>query len=108
MTIEQLIAIFENDLNFRVHLSEQDGKTGAELEDWTDGGVDMILWIHPFTAEEFKRIAESFDIDETIDLHRQNISYRNAFTCRQSVIDFEKWEERLKSNIQKLKNLGLL
>lgn len=108
MATEELKKIFEEELRFCVHLSEQDGEIGAELEDWTEGGVDMIMWIHPFTAEEFERIAESFDVDEEIDIHRQDNSYRNAFSCRQSVTDFEKWEERLKDNIQTLKNLKLL
>ena len=108
MTIDQLKAVFEKDLRFGVHLSKQDGKVGAEIEDWTEGGVDMIMWIHPFTAEEFKRIAESFDIDEAIDIHRQDPAYRNSFTCRQSVIDFEKWEWRLKDNIQTLENMWIL
>lgn len=108
MTTDELKKIFEEELRFRVHLHEQDGKTGAELEDWTEGGVDMIMWIHPFTVEEFKQYVESFDIDEAIDLHRQDPSYRDAFPCRQSVTDFEKWEKRLKDNIQTLKNLKLL
>lgn len=108
ITIERLKKIFEEELGFNVHLSEQDSKVGAEIEDWTEGGVDMIMWIHPFTAEEFKRHAESFDIDEAIDLNRQDPSYRNAFTYTRSVADFEKWAERLKNNIQTLVKLGLL
>jgi hypothetical protein len=87
----ELTRIFEEELGFGVHLSEQDGVMGAELEDWTRGGVDMIMWIHPFTPKEFVDVAGSFDVDEQIDLHRQGESYRSAFTCRRSVEDFEEW-----------------
>jgi hypothetical protein len=106
--IEELTRIFEDELDFVVHLHEQDGVMGAELEDWTKGGVDMIMWVHPFTPEEFVNIAESFDVDEQIDTHRQAADYRNAFTHRRSVNDFEQWEKRLKENIDKLKEQGLV
>jgi predicted nucleic-acid-binding Zn-ribbon protein len=108
MTPEQLKKVFEEHLNFAVHLHEQEGVMGAEVEDWTTGGVDMIAWLHPFTAEEFKEYVENFDVDEQIDLHRQAEDYRNAFTCRQSVNDFDHWEKRLKNSIQTLETLGLV
>jgi chlorite dismutase len=108
VAIEELTRVFEEELDFAVHLHEQDGVMGAELEDWTRGGVDMIMWIHPFTPEQFVEIAESFDVDEQIDVHRQAADYRSAFTHRQSVHDFEEWEQRLLGNIETLKNLEII
>ncbi len=108
VAIEELTRVFEEELKFGVHLHEQDGVMGAELEDWTAGGVDMIMWIHPFTPEQFVEIAESFDVDEEIDVHRQAEDYRNAFTHRRSVEDFEQWEERLKNNIETLKEKEII
>ncbi|MEZ3441556.1 hypothetical protein [Alistipes sp.] len=105
---EELKRAFEEELDFSVNLVEQDGVIGAEVEGWTKGGVDMIAWLHPFTAEEFNRYVEDFDTDEQIDLYRQAEDYRNAFTCRQSVEDFDDWKKRLQDSVQELEILGLL
>ena len=81
MTTENLKKFFE-EKDFNVHLIEQDGNQCAEVETWTNGGVNMILWLNPFTIEEFKQIVNDFDVDEEIELHRQGQDYRNAFTIR--------------------------
>lgn len=52
MTTENLKNFFE-EKDFNVHLTEQDGTQCAEIETWTNGGVNMILWLNPFTVEEF-------------------------------------------------------
>ena len=54
MTTENLKNFFE-EKDFNVYLTEQDGNQCAEVETWTNGGVNMILWLNPFTVEEFKR-----------------------------------------------------
>ena len=50
--IEYLRQFFENE-GFEVDLFEQDDHSCAELEKWTDGGVDMIITLMPFTKNEF-------------------------------------------------------
>ena len=76
-----------------------------EMETWTDGGVDMIECIdcrdYPdgITAEniidQINQISANFDVDEEIRIHREGADYCRAFTCRQSVEDFEAYQKRL-------------
>ena len=85
---------------------EENGKCiGIEMEKWTDGGVDMIHLIDgrykdmndpDWWKEELEYIYEAFDVDDKIDIHRQNDKYRSAFTLRRSVEDFEDYDEWLK------------
>jgi hypothetical protein len=101
MKNEKLIKFFEEN-DFFVHLHEQDGVQCAELETWTEGGVNMIIWLNPFSEEEFEKYAYYFDIDEEIDLNRQDEAYRNDFTIRESVEDFLGFHNRLKDILSNL------
>lgn len=104
MTIEKFISIVES-FDFIVHEYEEDDVLrGYELETWTNGGVDMLLFIDcrncpevsvEFVIEELERNICSFSVDEEIDLHRQGKAYRNDFTIRESLEDFEEYEARL-------------
>ena len=91
--------ILEN--NFYVY--EQDNY--IELEAWTDGGVDMIIDIHSDKEliEELEDYVNFFDIDEEIELHREGKDYRDAFTIRESLNDFENWLKWVKDIIEQLK-----
>lgn len=103
--VQNIIEIIENQ-DFSVSLYEEDDVTcGAEIEAWTDGGVDMIHFVDlrgkdiddtKAWKDEIASIASDFDIDEEIDIHREGKEYCAAFTCRQSVEDFEAWQERLR------------
>lgn len=86
--------------NFNVY--EQDNY--IELEAWTDGGVDMIIDIHndKELIKELEDYVAFFDIDEEIELYRQDKDYRNAFTIRESLNDFENWVERITNIIKQL------
>lgn len=101
MTTKKLKKFFE-DNGFAVHLTKQDNVQCAEVEKWTEGGVDMIIWLNPFTIGEFKDYIKVFDLDETIDLHRQDKSYREAFTITQSLKDFTDFLNHLKEVASKL------
>lgn len=72
-------------------------ENGYELEQWTDGGVDMLIYLNKDSdktlLEQFKDYIEYFDIDEEIDLYRENKQYKSVFTIRQSLNDFETWLE---------------
>lgn len=91
MKTKQLKEFFEA-RGFNVSLYKQEGKQCAELESWTDGGVDMIINLNPFTVEEFNYFVRNFDVDDEIDLHRQDKRYRDAFRISQSVEDFIKYD----------------
>ena len=99
--IEKLKTFFEEN-GFNVSLHIQDNVQCAELEKWTFGGVDMIIWLNPFTPEEFKSYVNDFDIDEQIDIHRQDKSYKNNFTLSQSLTDFTDFHNELKEVASKL------
>ena len=101
MTTENLKNFFE-EKDFNVHLTEQDGNQCAEVETWTNGGVNMILWLNPFSIEEFEQRVNDFDVDEEIELHRQGQDYKNAFTIKESVKDFEDFPIRLKDVFSEL------
>ena len=81
------------DNGFRVH-KYQDGY--VELEQWTDGGVDMIISYDSKKQTAYEGLGDylfSFDIDEEIDLYRQDEKYKNDFSITQSVRDFTDWQE---------------
>ena len=100
----QLTKFFE-DNGFSVHKSKENKISVAELEMWTNGGVDMIIFLRPFNKKEFISWVNDFDIDEEIDVHRQMKDYKQAFTIRQSVHDFEEFHEKLKLIVKKLEEL---
>ena len=102
MTSNKLRDFFENEA-FLVHPFEQDGQQCAEVEKWTDGGVDMIITLIPFTKDEFISYVDDFDIDEKIDFYRNDKSYKNKFTIRQSLKDFTEFNNMLKRVVEKLK-----
>lgn len=104
LSTETLKDFFENE-GFQVHLFEQDNKINAEVEMWTNGGVDMLLCLQPFTKESFIEQVNDFDIDEEIDLHRQDPRYKAVFTLTQSLKDFKDYHKHLKQTVKKLNKL---
>ena len=77
-----------------------------ELESYTDGGVDMFITIEKDNSnnllEQLRLFVENFDIDEEIDIHRQDTDYRRNFTIRESINDFENWVDYIRYCISKL------
>jgi len=100
----QLQDFFEEN-EFNVHLTKQDNVQCAEIRSRTDRGVDMIIWLEPFTANEFKSYVNYFDVNETIDLHRTDRHYKNDFTISQSLKDFTDFHNHLKEVASKLQYL---
>jgi 5,10-methenyltetrahydromethanopterin hydrogenase len=100
MSIKELQSFFEAE-GFNVHLFKQDNKQCAEIEKWTDGGVDMLIVLMPFSKNEFIEYVNDFDVDEQIDLHRQGEQYKNAFKISESVKDFTDFHNSLKDVVAK-------
>ena len=100
--IEKKLEKFFKEEGFNVYLFEGDKEQCAEIEKWTDGGVDMIIWLNPFTADEFKNYVNNFDIDEEIDFHRQDQRYKNDFTITESLEDFTNFHKGLEEVAEKL------
>lgn len=92
---------------------EEDGEcVGIEMELWTNIGVDMIHLIDgrdrdmndpDWWKDELESIYEAFDVDEEIDINRQDEKYRRAFTYRLSVEDFEDYDKWLKGIAEQAK-----
>ena len=102
MTTDQLTDFFEEN-DFLVNTFEQDGQQCAELERWTSGGVDMIATLIPFTKEEFISYVNDFDVDEEIEVNRQDKAYKATFSISQSLADFTEFHDMLKEVVEKLK-----
>ena len=83
-----------------------EGTNEIELESWTDGGVDMFITIdknsYNTLLEQLKEFVENFDIDEEIEIYRQDTDYRRNFTIRESINDFENWVDYIEECILKL------
>ena len=102
MTTDQLTDFFEEN-DFNVYQFEQDGQQCAELEKWTYGGVDMIITLMPFSKDKFINYVNEFDIDEEIDVYRNDKQYKSGFTISQSLADFTEFHDMLKEVVEKLK-----
>ena len=101
MENKKFIEVVED--HFNVHELE----TGVELEEWTDGGVNMFIDLsednNKSYLQQFKEYIDNFDIDEEIEIHRQDEQYKNDFTIRESVEDFEsyhRWLNEVYSTIE--------
>ena len=64
---KDLQTFFEEE-DFKVHLFEQDGQQCADIETWTNGGVNMNIVLMPFTKEKFIEYVNDFNVDEQVDL----------------------------------------
>lgn len=96
-----------NECNISVYEYKENGKLcGYELNTYTNLGVNQIIFLD-FRDTEFKptnkkdfllvyhnRIS-SIDIDEEIELNRQNEHYKKDFTLSQSINDFTDWKNGL-------------
>ena len=98
---------FENE-EFSVNIFEQDNHTCAELEKWTDGGVDMIITLMPFTKNKFIDYVNDFDVDDLINTHRQDENYKRNFTMAQSRKDFKKFHKDLKKIVKKMESKNFI
>lgn len=76
-----------------------------DLETWTNGGVNMFINIdtNNNVVNEFENYLENYNIDEEIELYRQDKRYRETFTIRESLNDFENWVIYINDIITQLK-----
>lgn len=104
--LNNVVKTLEN-FGFNVSILSENGmNNGIEIETWTNGGVDMIHSIYFFenyndlydiekVNKEIQSIFDNFSIDEEIDLYRQGDDYKNHFTIRESLEDFEDYQNKL-------------
>ena len=99
--MNKIIEMLKN--NFNIYETETD----FELETWTDGGVNMFIFINKNEdiLTQFKEYIENFDIDEEIDIHRQDKDYKDMFTITESVDDFRNYVQWLRGILNNLKEI---
>jgi len=93
--------------NISIHEYKEGKKLcGYELNTYTNGGVNQIVFIDfrdtgkdPKSEKDFKELfserVNSIDIDEEIEMNRQDKSYKQAFTLTQAVKDFTAYKKDL-------------
>lgn len=85
---------------------EKNKLCGYELNTYTFGGVNQIVFVDfrntdkkPKNEKDFKELflerVNSIDIDEEIEINRQDASYRQAFTLTNALKDFKDWKKGL-------------
>lgn len=105
MILESIIETFKS---FGYRTSIYDSNNGIEIETWTTGGVDMIHNIEFYddfidlydirkVDNQIKEISEMFSVDDEIDIYRQSDDYREHFSIRDSLEDFEEYEQTLEN-----------
>jgi hypothetical protein len=112
-TLEQIFDIIEHsDITFDDY-EENNILCGYELNSYTDGGVNEILFLDfrdknkdPKNPKDFIKEFESYinhyTIDERIDNNRQNERYKNDFTLKESLKDFTKFDKKLRRILKKI------
>jgi len=106
IVLENIIKTLES-FGYRASLYGSNGmNNGIEIETWTNGGVNMhhlIQFDENFIDiydvdkinKQIEEIADSFSVDEEIDIHRQADDYRQFFSIKSSLEDFEEYEKIL-------------
>lgn len=91
--------------NFNIY---EDSETVC-LESWTDGGVDMTIYIDKRENIDYLQqlvdYYNDFDIDDEIEIYRQNEEYRRNFKITESVKDFADYLEFIDNVIIELGKL---
>lgn len=100
--LEKLADKIVEDLDGSYSIGIQDGVVNCEFCLYTGRGVNEILYISPFTKEEFVRYVESFDPTEEVEVMRQDKTYRSAFTLRDALDDMEDFKNDLLKVCDKL------
>ncbi len=108
IVLENIIKTLES-FGYKVSLYGSNGmNNGIEIETWTSGGVNMHHliqfdenFIDIYDVEKINKqieeIADSFSVDEEIDIHRQADDYRQFFSIKSSLEDFEEYEKNLEN-----------
>lgn len=106
--LDNIIETLER-FDYNVHLINENGMiSGMEIETWTNGGVDMIhtlyfgedfqeLYDRDNVNKQLKEVFDNFSIDDEIDVYRQDKRYKENFTIRESLEDFEEYYAKLKN-----------
>ena len=111
-TLEQIFDILENNNIIIDNYEENEKLCGYELNTYTKGGVNQIIFLdfrdngNPKKANDFiKNLSEridDIDIDDEIEVNRQDQNYKANFTLRESLNDFEEWKKELENIVKQI------
>lgn len=113
MSIDKIISKIEKK-GIQVNpYTENDVLCGYELNTYTDGGVNEIIFLDFRNEgksannvidfiEEFTDYMNYLSIDERIESNRQDVNYKRDFTLKQSIKDFTKWKKGLDKLVKKI------
>lgn len=112
-TLELMLEDIENDGISIDNYEENNKLCGYELNTYTNGGVNQIIFLDfrdskydPFNAEHFAKVFKeritSIDIDDEIMLNRQDERYKADFTLSESLSDFTEWKGELLNLVDKI------
>lgn len=89
------------DQGWRVFDIDEQG--GCEIERWTDGGVDVILYIQPFTIEEYKDVINRIDCsEEVVLLWNNDPTYKQDFgTIGNAYEDYKSFKDEMIAGFEK-------
>lgn len=120
--LTQVLACIDED-GFGQTVYEEDGtEVGIEIENWTSGGVNMCPFVdlrdsvaagasaaNVFAiAEEMQSLADDFDVDDEIDIMRNDAAYRAAFTYARASEDFSEWKSNLEALAEQIQSVAAL
>lgn len=110
--LEQIFDILENNDISIYNYTEENKLCGYELNTYTKGGVNQIIFLdfrdngNPENTddfiEKFSERIKDIDIDDEIEINRQDKSYKANFTLRESLNDFEEWKKELENIVKQI------
>jgi hypothetical protein len=112
-TLKQIFDIIETAEISIDEYKEKNFLCGYELNAYTSAGVNEILFLDfreadqdPENVEDFIQEFENYldarTIDEMIDRNRQSETYKSAFTLKESLADFTKFDEKLRGILKEI------
>ena len=113
--LQELLNIIEsNDISIDEY-TENEKLCGYELNAYTDGSVNEILFLDfrnkkyapknpaDFIAE-FQSYVNDYSIDDKIDMYRNDKFYKQNFTIQESLEDFQKFKQKLSEILNEMKS----
>ena len=94
--------------DIQVYKYEEKGQLcGYDLKTYTKDGLNQNIFVDfrqtnkdPNNPDDFKELfleyVNSIDVDEEIELNRQDKRYKEAFTLTQALKDVKRWKKDLK------------
>lgn len=112
-TLEQIFDIIEGKEISIDNYTEDEKLCGYELNTYTAGGVNEIIFLdfrnsefEPTNVDDFITVINErindIDIDDEIENYRQDKRYRQAFTLSQSLEDFTDWKNGLDKMLEEI------